>query len=92
MRPYQTTHRATIQHREETGETADDGMGGTRPRVDWVTRVADMPIRYLPEGVGLERQRHGDVYCDNPSMLCPPQYVGQLVDGEFSLNIDVGDD
>lgn len=92
MRQYQTTHRVTIQRYEETGEVVDDGMGGTQPRLAWVDYGRDIPVRYLPQGVGLERERHGDVYRESPSMLMPARSAGELLDGEYVLTLGTGDD
>lgn len=95
------THKATIEHYQETGETIDDGAGGTIPEQDWVAVVDDQPCRYEPAGQGYVREDQGGRVYETPRVHVPARTVGEMVDVsaedapadyEYQLAIDDGDD
>lgn len=95
------THLATIEEFQETGETEDDGMGGTVPVEEWEIVVEDEPCRYEPEGQGYVREDQGGRVYETPRVYFPPYGVGSMIDVseeddpadyEYQLDVDVGDD
>jgi hypothetical protein len=95
------THLATIEEYQETGDTVDDGMGGTVPVEDWTVVVEDEPCRYEPEGQGYVREDQGGRVYESPRVYFPARAVGSMVDVsdegdpadyEFQLDIGTGDD
>ncbi|QLG63084.1 hypothetical protein [Halorarum salinum] len=95
------THLGTIEHYQATGETVDDGAGGTIPQKDWVTVVDGVPCRYEPEGQGYVRQDQGGRVYESPRVYFPARSVGEMVDVsgaeeeatyEYQLDVAAGDD
>jgi hypothetical protein len=95
------THKATIEEYRETGETIDDGAGGTVSVEDWVTVVDAEPCRYEPAGQGYVREDQGGRVYESPRVIIPPRSVGEMgdisgadepADYEYQLDIDDGDD
>ncbi|WEL29852.1 hypothetical protein [Haloferax volcanii] len=95
------THKATIEHYQETGETVGDGAGGTISVKDWVSVADGVPCRYEPAGQGYVREDQGGRVYESPRVYFPPRAVGEMVDVsadddpadyEYELDVDAGDD
>lgn len=95
------THLATIEHYAETGQTIDDGAGGTIPQKEWTTVVDGQPCRYEPEGQGYVREDQGGRVYESPRVYLPARSVGSMADVsavgddaeyEYELEIDTGDE
>jgi len=87
------THKVTIEEFRETGETIDDGAGGTIPVEEWVTAVDGEPCRYEPAGQGYVREAEGGRVHETPRVILPARAVGHMESfGEYRLDIDDGDD
>jgi len=95
------THQVTIEEFRETGETIDDGAGGTIPVEEWVTVVDGQPCRYEPAGQGYVREDQGGRVYESPRVYLPAYTAGDMVDvsaegedsdHEYQLDVDNGDD
>lgn len=95
------THLVTVEHFEETGETAADGAGGTIPVEEWTTVISEAVCRYEPAGQGYVREDQGARVYESPRIYLPPQSAGEMVDVsgddepatyEFEPAVDEGDD
>jgi len=87
------THLLTIEHYEETGETVDDGAGGTIPVEEWAAVVSDSACRYEPAGQGYVREDQGSRVYESPRVVAPARTVGHMASyGEYELDIAEGDD
>jgi hypothetical protein len=88
------THLATIEQYAETGETIDDGAGGTIPVEEWTTVVDGQPCRYEPAGQGYVREDQGGRVYESPRVYFPARAVGSIdaPASQYELNIDEGDD
>lgn len=84
------THRVTIEHYTETGETVSDGMGGTRPVEEWTVYAEDVLARYTA-GTGQANQRvrdvSGTIERAQPVVTTHPSAVGDVVDGTFECDV-----
>lgn len=85
----------TIQVFGETGETViiDDGMGGEEevPEEDWYIVAEDVPARYRPEGMALQREERGDRVTSSPAVGISPRWIGTMSGGEFAyLDSELG--
>ena len=95
------THIGTIEHLQETGDTVDDGAGGTIPVEEWTKVVDALPCRYEPGGQGYVREDQGSRVYESPRVYFPARTVGQMVDVsgaveeatyEYQLDVVAGDD
>jgi len=95
------THLVTIDHFEETGETIDDGAGGTIPIEEWVAVVDGVPGRFEPAGQGYVREDQGGRVYSTPRVFLPARSAGEMVDTsvegepadhEYEVAVDEGDD
>ncbi|WP_058365405.1 hypothetical protein [Haloparvum sedimenti] len=87
------THLVTIEQYQETGETVDDGAGGTIPVEEWVAVVDNEPCRYEPAGKGYVREDQGGRVYSSPRIYLPARTAGHMgPNSEFVLDIDEGDD
>lgn len=84
------THRVTVEHYAETGETVSDGMGGTDPVREWQAHAESVPARYTPAdtaNVGLTEAIHGDVVQAAPVVRIHPRHIGEVVDGTYECAV-----
>ncbi|ELZ48983.1 hypothetical protein C464_06215 [Halorubrum coriense DSM 10284] len=95
------THLVTVEHYQETGETVDDGAGGTIPVEEWATVVDGEPGRFEPAGQGYVREDQGGRVYSTPRVFLPPRAAGEMVDTapdgepadyEYQVAVDEGDD
>ncbi|WP_126665240.1 hypothetical protein [Haloterrigena salifodinae] len=77
----------TISAYVETGETEDDGMGGTQPIEDWVAIAEEIPARYSPEGKTIVDEDTGERIQDTAFVSIHPRHVGEIAgDGTYLLD------
>lgn len=92
--PNRPTHTVTIEHWERTGDTVDDGMGGTEDVREWLPVVTDVPGRYTPAGmagsIGVTQTDTGEVARERPIVTLEPVFVGTMVDGTFERVVEAG--
>lgn len=95
------THLITVEHYQETGETIDDGAGGTIPVEEWVAVVDGVPGRFEPAGQGYVREDQGGRVYSTPRVFLPARSAGEMVDTsadgeppkhEYDLAVAAGDD
>lgn len=95
------THLVTVEHYQETGETIDDGAGGTIPVEGWVAVVDGVPGRFEPAGQGYVRGDQGGRVYSTPRVYLPARSAGEMVDTaatgepadyEYDVVVDEGDD
>ena len=101
---FSATHRVTIEHLAETGETIDDGMGGEEPVTEWETVAEHIPARFSESGdaiEGTDADQFGRIEQDQPRVRVHPKQVGdadwnELGDGRgmpvYDRDVHAGDD
>ena len=75
------THRISIEHRAETGDTVDDGMGGEEAVTEWEAVISSIPGRYSEgdsEIEGRTQDVEGETQLDTPRVSVRPRDVGEM--------------
>lgn len=97
------THRVSVDHHTETGDTVSDGAGGETAVTEWQTVVEAVPARFTESTSatqGRERDVSGPVDIDSPTVRFDPKDVGTLSwvsdpatgDRYAEYDCDIGDD
>lgn len=84
------THRVSVEHHTETGDTVSDGAGGTTDVTEWVTVVQTLArfTESTSATQGRERDVAGPVDIDAPTVRFDPKDVGTL---SWVTDPDTGD-
>ena len=70
----------TVSAYIETGETEDDGMGGTQPIEEWVPIAEEIPGRYTPHGKTTVNEDAGERVRSSAVCSIHPRYIGEIAD------------